>query len=312
MNHLLIIGFGLMGCSVALAARAAYPGAAITVVDPSDAHRAYALDHGLAEATYAAAESVPQRANLAVIAAPVRYIGLLAASALSRSEWVTDIGSVKRLPLKEARALVSDIHRFVPAHPIAGSEKTGPEYGSAALLQGRRCILTPQQSEADSISAVSAFWQALGMVTESMAAEQHDHIYALVSHLPQKLAFDYADRMTATRISEAEHMPHTQGFLRLTRSNRSLWAEIFAANADFLDEEHQRFQALFAAQHPQMQRPSREDLLSGRYGQAMGCALLSLLSDRSEALQCSLLSYAGTGLQSFTSLANLPLSEPSS
>lgn len=305
-----VIGLGLIGSSVARAARRAFPGIRITGVDPSPETRRYALTVGLVDEAFAAAAEVSRWPELAVIATPVSRIGAAAAAVARAAEGairITDAGSVKRLPMREAEAEgLAAGAVFVPAHPVAGSEKSGPEHGFADVFQNRLCLLTPfpGANEAD-IAAVERFWQALGMETARMDAVLHDTIYALVSHLPQQLAFAFWQRAEALGLTPAAFAPSMDEFLRLTRANRLMWREIFEANADMLTRFRNRYDALFARLHPALGEAPAAAFTDGTLACAMGQALLSLVHEVEGEIRSPLISYASTGFRSFISLAEL-------
>lgn len=302
VRSILIVGLGLIGSSVARAARLAFPNARIEGLEVSADTRRYAQTVRLVDQAYAAWADIPHSPHMVVVATPVNHIGttITAAAHHAPGALITDAGSVKRLPLREAStALRSSSATYIPAHPIAGSEKSGPEHGFAELLNCRRCILTPEENTpAEKTESIRLFWQTLGMDVESMSAEQHDRIYALVSHLPQQLSFDYA-----ARLAEGRDLQEMADFMRLTRSNPRMWQDIFAANADYIEAYRARFDRLFAQRYPGLADSFAPDQAAA-LACALGNTLLTLLHEVEHETRFPLLTYAGSGFHSFISLAD--------
>jgi prephenate dehydrogenase len=243
-NRVSILGVGLLGGSIGLAARSRLNGCRII----GYGHRRSTLDRALevgaideaADTTLAAVHN----ADLVILCTPV---GLLAemlrqiGPALMPGAIVTDVGSTKRSILAAAdRWLPASVH-FVGSHPMAGSEKRGVEYARADLFENATCLLTPTpRTDPAALAAVREFWQALGMHTTDLSPEQHDQLLADVSHLPHALA-----AALVTMQPDAAMPLAGKGFLDATRiagGDGALWRDILHDNADNLRSSLARLQ----------------------------------------------------------------------
>ncbi len=169
------------------------------------------------------------------------------APALKPGAIVTDVGSVKRSVISQMQPLLpKDVH-FVPAHPVAGTEQSGPEAGFAELFDNRWCILTPPAgTDRQAVARVQAFWEALGMHVEIMDAEHHDLVLAITSHIPHLIAYNIV--ATASDIGEVtrtEVMKYAAGgfrdFTRIAASDPTMWRDVFLHNKDAVLEMLGRF-----------------------------------------------------------------------
>lgn len=233
--QLAILAPGLLGGSVARAARAR--GAAGRIViwarrpETRDALRGQPWVDGVAATP---AEAV-RDATLVVIAAPVDRIVPLAreiAPALQAGAVVTDVGSVKAPLCAPAAEAIAPKAHFIGSHPMAGSEKTGWEHGSADLFAGRPCFVTPLPGAAPAaVAVVSSFWTALGADVVNTAPAEHDRIVAHISHLPQVVASALCSFLAGT---DPRWRDHAGGGLRdttrIAASDPALWREILASN----------------------------------------------------------------------------------
>lgn len=227
-----VIGVGLLGGSLALAARRR--GIVRRVIgigrDPQrlDAARtAGVIDAG------ATAVSALRTADLIVVCTPVDRVAadvLAAARASPAAAVITDVGSTKEEIVRSVAAQPAAAAKFIPSHPLAGSEQRGFEFASAALFEGRTCVLTPTaKSDPQRLHAVEGFWQSLGMRTVQLAPEEHDAILAATSHLPHVIA------AALVRVIQDRERPFTaSGFRDTTRvaaGDAALWTPILRANA---------------------------------------------------------------------------------
>lgn len=250
-----IIGLGLIGASIARAVRA--QGGAVRLtgfdLDPDVRERARRLDlvDHIAET---AAEAVAG-ADLVILCVPVGAMGAAAAAiapGLGEGALVSDVGSCKAAVAAELRAALPGA-RIVPAHPVAGTEKSGPEAGFATLFQGRWCILTPDaDADPHDVARVSAFWTGLGAKVEVMEAEHHDTVLAVTSHLPHLIAFTIVHTASdIERVTEREVITYSAGgfrdFTRIAASNPAMWRDIFLTNKAALLATLHRFNADLAA-----------------------------------------------------------------
>ena len=193
-EELAIIGVGLIGSSIARAARHRHVARRIVLADQSIAvlERAKALQLGDA-VTEDLARAV-RHADCVILCAPVganEAIGLAIAPALQQGAIISDVGSVKGAVIAALAPVLPGHARLVPAHPVAGTEYSGPDAGFASLFVNRWCILTPPEgSDSEAVMKVQAFWQALGSHVEIMSAAHHDLVLAITSHVPHLIAYN--------------------------------------------------------------------------------------------------------------------------
>src|SRR6185503_14457307 len=182
-----IIGLGLIGSSIARAVHERLPGVRLSGYDLDPAVRERARALALVDRVADAAGEAARGADLVIFCVPV---GAMAAAAeavapgIAADALVSDVGSCKSFVVEELRRALPEA-RIVPAHPVAGTENSGPDAGFASLFQGRWCILTPEAgAEAADVARLSDFWAALGARVEIMDAAHHDVVLAVTSHLP--------------------------------------------------------------------------------------------------------------------------------
>jgi prephenate dehydrogenase len=234
---LAVIGTGLMGASVALAARAR--GDDVAGWDPDPGNLAAAVDRGAVAAARSLEEAVDE-AELVVVAAPIAQLPSAVAGVLAASgeATVTDVGSTKSSVVEAA----AGSPRFVGGHPICGSETRGPENASAGLFEGATWFLTPvSQTDPARHRQVHGFVTDLGATPVAIDHEAHDRLVALTSHVPHVLANVVANQTGATRVEGHEPLQHAGGSLRdMTRvagANPRIWVDIFLDNADRIRAE---------------------------------------------------------------------------
>lgn len=245
-----IIGAGLIGSSIARATRAFDAAGTISIYDaaPEVMARVRALD--LADEASGDIEAALAGADLIVICTPVGACGVVArtiAPFLAPGAIVSDVGSVKSAVVAQvAPALPSHAH-FIPAHPIAGTEFSGPDAGFADLFRNRWCILTPPTDAHDGmVGRLSAFWTRIGARVETMSAEHHDRVLALTSHLPHLIAYNIvgtADDFGEQTRSEVIKFSASgfRDFTRIAASDPTMWRDIFLNNRDAVLEMLGRF-----------------------------------------------------------------------
>src|SRR5438105_11525488 len=246
-----IRGVGLIGGSFALALKQAKACAHVVGAGRSPANLKLALERGAIAPIAADAVAATHGADLVLLAAPVAQFPKLfrdLSSVLGPKAIVTDGGSTKRDVIQAARAaLGKKISQFVPAHPVAGAEKSGAGAASAELFRDRRVILTPLRENSDStIRKVQQAWSACGARISRMDAEEHDQILAAVSHLPHVLAYALVHEF-ASRENAAELFAYAAGgfrdFTRIASSHPEMWRDICIANRDALLAEVARYSA---------------------------------------------------------------------
>ena len=229
-RHLLVVGTGLIGTSVALAAGAA--GAEVTLADTDRARLATAVSTG------AGREHLPERdssVDLVVVAVPPAQVGAVAAEhlRLMPTAIVTHVSSVQALPQREVEALMGAADRFVGGHPIAGRELSGPAHASADLFLERPWVVSPTPASAPrAVEAVMALARACGARPAVLDAEAHDVLFARLSHVPQLVASALAASIVAVGGEEAALAgTGLRDTTRLADSDPALWADIITANA---------------------------------------------------------------------------------
>ncbi len=233
-----LIGLGLIASSIAHAMRRAGMTSAISGFAPSAATRETAARLGLCEVAASAAEAV-DGADLVILCVPVGAMGAVAAEIapyLAKGATLCDVGSVKGAVIAAVQPhLPSGVH-FVPGHPLAGTEHSGPAAGFAALFDGRWCLLTPPVgTDAGAVQRLTAFWQALGAKVDVMDAEHHDLVLAVTSHVPHLIAYTMvgvADDLA--RVTESEVIQFSaagfRDFTRIAASDPVMWRDVFLNN----------------------------------------------------------------------------------
>lgn len=251
---LAVIGCGLMGSSFAAALRRRGLAERVTGFDRSPGVVEKAVGLGLLDAGAASAAQAAAGADLVMLAAPVGALAALMseiAPVLGDSAVLTDLGSTKADVVAAARRhLGPAFARFVPGHPIAGSERYGPEHADADLFDGRTVITTPEPGTlAAAIDRVEALWRACGARIERMDAAQHDRVLASVSHLPHVLAFALVAQIAAQPDAQLKFSLAGAGFRDFTRiaaSSAAMWRDIALANRDALVPELAAYRELIA------------------------------------------------------------------
>lgn len=233
-EHLAIIGVGLIGGSIALAARARGVSRRITGIGRNLERLNEARRRGIIDHT-ADTPAACKDADLVIVATPVDRIAADVKAVLACSSaqtLVTDAGSIKGVIARDV-AEVPGSDRFVGSHPLAGSHHSGFEHASATLFENRLCVVTPAaSSNAAAVAAIQGFWTRLGMRVREMSADLHDRTLALTSHLPHMAAAAVAAEVDADSLEYA-----ATGYRDTTRvaaGDPDLWTAIFALNAQEL------------------------------------------------------------------------------
>jgi len=244
---LAVIGVGLIGGSFALALRQAKAASHVVGVGRNAANLKLALERGILDSTAPDPAAAARGADLVLIATPVAQFPKVFSSLSGSNALITDGGSTKRDVIAAARkALGKRISQFVPAHPIAGAEKSGAAAASADLFRGKRVILTPlEENPKEVISTVNDAWSACGARISRMDADEHDAVLAAVSHLPHLLAFALVHEVASRKNSEQLFSFAAGGFRDFTRiasSHPEMWRDICVANRDRLLEELSRYE----------------------------------------------------------------------
>jgi cyclohexadieny/prephenate dehydrogenase len=268
-QRIALIGVGLIGSSLARVLRRDCPETTIVAC----ARRAETLDAvrrlGLADVTTDDPAAAVKDADLVVLATPLSAYAEIArhiAPALREGAIVTDVGSVKSAAIQALAPLLPDRVHFVPGHPVAGTEHSGPEAGFAELFRDRWCILTPLPETAPgAVAKVTALWELAGMRVVTMAAEHHDKVLAVTSHLPHLIAYTIVG--TATELGsdlQSEVVAYSAGgfrdFTRIAASDPVMWRDIFLSNREAVLELLQRFSEDLTALQRAIRRGDGETL----------------------------------------------------
>jgi cyclohexadieny/prephenate dehydrogenase len=246
-----LIGFGLIGGSIARAARQQGLVEEIVTTARSAKTRARVVELGIVDAVVETNAEAADGADLVILCIPVGACGAVAqeiAPFLKPGAIVSDVGSVKGAVVRDmAPHLPPGVH-FVPAHPVAGTEHSGPDSGFAELFINRWCILTPPaNADAGAVDKLAEFWRAIGANVEVMSAEHHDLVLAVTSHLPHLIAYTIvgtADELED--VTRSEVLKFSAGgfrdFTRIAASDPTMWRDVFLANKDAVLEMLGAFQ----------------------------------------------------------------------
>jgi cyclohexadieny/prephenate dehydrogenase len=246
-----LIGLGLIGSSIAHAIKQLGLAGELVATDASEEVRARATKLKLADRIAASSAEAVIDADLVIACVPVGAYADVAesiAAHLKSGAIVSDVGSVKGAVLRAmAPALPKSVH-FIPAHPVAGTENSGPDAGFAELFINRWCILTPpEKADSSAVEALAQFWRALGANVEIMTADHHDLVLAVTSHLPHLIAYTIvgtADELED--VTRSEVLKFSAGgfrdFTRIAASDPTMWRDVFLTNKDAVLEMLGAFQ----------------------------------------------------------------------
>ncbi len=248
-SRISVIGLGLIGSSLLLAIRDAMPTVALTGHDASPDVRETARRLNLADDITDTAGAAVTDADLVILCVPVRAMADVAEAIrddLPPEAIISDVGSCKAEILATLTAALPH-HSVIPAHPVAGTENSGPEAGFASLFKGRWCIITPP-ADADpvAIARVSELWQRIGADVETMDAAHHDLVLAVTSHLPHLIAYTIVGTASdLENVTRSEVIKYSAGgfrdFTRIAASDPTMWRDVFLSNKDAVLEMLQRF-----------------------------------------------------------------------
>jgi len=249
-RKLALIGIGLIGSSIALAARRQGLVEVISIATRKQETLDEARELGLGDIyTLDAAEAV-RGADLVILCAPVGAYEAIAKAigpSLEPGAILSDVGSVKAHVVKVVAPHIRPDVSFIPGHPIAGTEHSGPSAGFAELFAGRWCILTPQPGVAtEQTEKLAAFWEGMGSDVEIMEAGHHDMVLAITSHIPHLIAYNIvgtADDLES--VTKSEVIKFSAGgfrdFTRIAASDPVMWRDVFLTNRDAVLEMLGRF-----------------------------------------------------------------------
>ncbi len=268
-DTLAIIGPGLIGSSIARAARAQGAVRSIVATARSPKTRKRVAELGIADkVTETNAEAV-EGADLVIVCVPVGICGGVAKEIgphLKPGAIVSDVGSVKGSVVRDMGAHLPKTVHFVPAHPVAGTEHSGPDAGFAELFENRWCILTPPEgTDLEPVERLAAFWRLLGANVDTMTPEHHDLVLAVTSHLPHLIAYTIvgtADELET--VTRSEVLKFSAGgfrdFTRIASSDPVMWRDVFLNNKEAVLEMLGRFNEDVAALTKAIRRGDGEAL----------------------------------------------------
>jgi cyclohexadieny/prephenate dehydrogenase len=249
-ERMALIGIGNLGSSIARAVRSRGLVQTVVVADASAEVRARAAELDLADRYVSTAAEAVENADVVVICTPISAYASIAeaiAPHLKPGAVLTDIGSVKLAVVAAVTPHVPNGVHFVPGHPIAGTEKSGPDAGSGALFEGRYWILTPSEgTDPEAIGRVSTLWSRCGALVEELPAAYHDKVLAVTSHLPHLIAYTIVGTAFDLEGQEQRDVIRFSAggfrdFTRIAGSNPIMWRDIFLNNREAVLEMLQRF-----------------------------------------------------------------------
>ncbi len=244
-----VIGLGLIGSSIVRAVRDTMPTVHLSGHDADPAVRARVATLGLVDDLADSAGAAVTDADLVILCVPPGAIGAVAreiAADVPDDAVVSDVGSSKAAVLADLLAALPGRH-IVPAHPVAGTEHSGPDAGFATLFKGRWCILTPPPgADPIAVERVTEFWRRLGSDIEIMDAAHHDRVLAITSHLPHLIAYTIVGTASdMEEVTRSEVIKFSAGgfrdFTRIAASDPTMWRDVFLSNRDAVLEMLQRF-----------------------------------------------------------------------
>ena len=248
-DKIAVIGVGLIGASIALAARRAGLTSNITGCEIDSGKAAEIEKLGLVDHVTTDAVAAVQDADLVVMAVPVGALGDLAAKivpAMKPGAVLTDTGSTKRSVLRDVDPHISGAIHWLPSHPLAGTEHSGPAAGFAELFDSRYWLLLPREVPEDEVVRFESFVAAMGSVSERMDADYHDKVLALTSHLPHLIAYT----IVGTAVDLESQLKNDvirfsasgfRDFTRIAASDPVMWRDVFINNDEAVLEMLQRF-----------------------------------------------------------------------
>ena len=249
IERVAIIGLGLLGGSVGLAAKEFLPNVTTTGFDRDPGVRVRAGLRGLVGEVGDSAAKAVDSADLVIFCVPVGAIPDAAAEirdSLPAHAIISDVGSSKQTVGEALRAALPD-HTIIPAHPVAGTERSGPDAGFAALFQHRWCILTPEaDAPAAALADLQTFWEGLGARIEIMDAAHHDLVLAVTSHIPHLIAYTIVGTASDLEdVTRSEVIKYSAGgfrdFTRIAASDPTMWRDVFLHNRGAVLEMLGRF-----------------------------------------------------------------------
>ncbi|WP_306026082.1 prephenate/arogenate dehydrogenase family protein [Oceaniradius stylonematis] len=249
-GRIALVGIGLIGSSLARVVRREKLADHIAISTRSASTLRRAEELGLGDSYHTDAAEAVEGADLVIVSVPVGASGTVAqaiAGALKPGAIVTDVGSTKRSVIDQMAPHVPHGVHFIPGHPIAGTEYSGPDAGFAALFEDRWCILTPlPDTDAAALDKLKAFWRACGSDLDEMDPDHHDRVLAVVSHLPQLISYNIVGTASDLEtVTESEVIKYSasgfRDFTRLAASDPTMWRDVCLYNKEAILEMLARF-----------------------------------------------------------------------
>lgn len=249
-DRVALVGLGLIGSSLAYAMKRGGLAGHIAGHARSAATRDRAMELGFLDSVHTTPEDAVKEADLVILCVPIGVNASIAkaiAPALKPGAILTDVGSVKAAVIRDIAPHVPDGVHFIPGHPVAGTERSGPDAGFAELFDERWCILTPlENTDAKAVQTLTRFWVAVGSRVDMMDPKRHDLVLAITSHLPQLIAYNIVSTANHLEtVTETDVIKYSAGgfrdFTRLAASDPVMWRDIFLNNKDAALEMLARF-----------------------------------------------------------------------
>jgi len=270
-EELAIIGVGLIGSSIARGARLRKAAGRIVLADHSGETLARAQALALGDKWTSDLANAVSNADCVILCAPVganESIGRAIASSLKPGAIVSDVGSVKGAVIATLAPVLPRHAHFIPGHPVAGTEQSGPDAGFASLFVNRWCILTPPEgADPAAEGKMRAFWEALGSNVEIMSAGHHDLVLAITSHVPHLIAYNIVGTAAdLEEVTRSEVIKFSAGgfrdFTRIAASDPTMWRDVFLHNKDAVLEMLGRFNEDLTALQRMIRREDGDGLFA--------------------------------------------------
>jgi len=249
-RRLALIGIGLIGSSIAGAARLHGLADEIVAAAGDDGSAERARDLGIVDAAFKTPEEAARGADLVILCSPVGTYQAIAeriAPALQPGAILSDVGSVKEAVIRAVSPFVPEGVHFIPGHPVAGTEQSGPEAGFPELFINRWCILTPfAGTDREALERLAAFWRRIGANVDTMDAGHHDLVLAITSHVPHLIAYNIVGTAAdMEQVTRSEIIKYSAGgfrdFTRIAASDPTMWRDVFLTNREAVLEMLGRF-----------------------------------------------------------------------
>jgi cyclohexadieny/prephenate dehydrogenase len=236
-----IVGLGLIGGSIGLAIKRSNISNQITGYARSNSTLERAIELGLVDSVKNNLQDAVNNSDLVILATPLSTFRELVEEMspfLKKGCIITDTGSAKLTVIEDLKDILPNGVEFVPGHPIAGTEESGPDAGFAELFDNRWCILTPtEDNSSNAVDLVKDFWESIGSKVEIMDPMHHDKVLAITSHIPHLIAFNIVGTANnLANVTEKEVVKYSAGgfrdFTRIAASDPKMWSDIFTYNSD--------------------------------------------------------------------------------